>query len=85
MKKALYRRTDGQEPRELDILSVNKDGTFDLGVGEQVLVTGCPIGDTPGSCTVPGVAPKEEDPKTDEDSDPDPKKDPEPKDPKKGK
>jgi hypothetical protein len=84
MKKALYHRTDGQEPRELDVLAENKDGTVNLGVGEQVLVTGCPIGDTPGSCTVPGD-PKEEEPKKDEDNDPDPKKDPDSKDPKKGK
>lgn len=84
MKTALYHRTDGQSPKELDVLRENADGTFDLGTAENVIVSRCPATREAkaGHCSileVPAPTKAEElakdadtsaDPKTDEKPDP---------------
>lgn len=59
MKTALYYRTDGQPPKELQVLHENGDGTFDLGTAENVIVSRCPVTaeGKPGHCFIAGAIP----------------------------
>jgi hypothetical protein len=48
--KANYFQEPPTSPVELDVLAENADGTYNLGRGDVLVVSQCPVGDKPGHC-----------------------------------
>jgi hypothetical protein len=52
--KQAIRHQRNKEPQTFDVLTEHADGTVDLGLNGQVVITHCKVGDTsePGTCTL---------------------------------